>query len=221
MSALMEAFELLQQAYGAQHWWPAESTFEVIAGTILTQNTNWKNVERALKNLRDENVLDLDAMRDVPITALAELIRPAGYFRQKSKRLHNFIRFLDENYAGDLDLMFEDSVDSLREKLLSINGIGPETADSILLYAGQLPTFVVDTYTARLFKRHGWSEAEADYYALQSTAEQGLPQDVNLYNEFHALIVHVGKLHCRKIAQCDGCPLQSVLPTSGPLVPNL
>ncbi|MDG2382831.1 MAG: endonuclease III domain-containing protein [Pirellulaceae bacterium] len=219
MFSIFVAFELLQKAYGAQHWWPGESVFEVIVGTILTQNTNWKNVERALGNLRDENLLCVDGMRDLPTTALAELIRPAGYYRQKSRRLHNFLRFLDETYDGDLELMFEEPVDELREKLLSINGVGPETADSILLYAGQLPAFVVDTYTARVFKRHGWSEAEADYYALQSAAEQALPRDVKLYNEFHALIVQVGKLHCGRIPQCDGCPLQSILPASGPLDP--
>ena len=150
-------------------------------------------------------------------TELAELIRPAGYYRQKARRLHNFIRFLDERHAGDLDRLFDQPVDALREQLLSINGIGPETADSILLYAAHLPTFVVDAYTARIFKRHGWIEPEADYYAIKSFAEDQLPEDVETFNEFHALIVQVGKQHCGKVAKCDGCPLQSMLPEGGPL----
>ena len=216
MSELNDAYEQLFQAYGPQHWWPGDSPFEIIIGAILTQNTNWKNVERALNHLREADLLSVSSLRNTSVEELAELIRPAGYYRQKSKRLHNFLHFLDERYDGSLELLFDNSVDELRMELLSINGIGPETADSIVLYAANMPTFVIDAYTARVFVRHGWIDADARYDDLKQYAESQLPQDTQLFNEFHALIVQVGKKHCRKTPDCENCPLSSMLPSAGP-----
>ena len=216
MSELNDAYEQLFQAYGPQHWWPGDSPFEIIIGAILTQNTNWKNVERALKQLREAELLSVSSLRKTSVEELAELIRPAGYYRQKAKRLHNFLHFLDERYDGSLELLFDNSVDELRMELLSINGIGPETADSIVLYAANMPTFVIDAYTARVFVRHGWIDADARYDDLKQYAESQLPQDTQLFNEFHALIVQVGKKHCRKKPDCENCPLSSMLPAAGP-----
>jgi len=216
VSELNDAYEHLLQAFGPQHWWPGDSPFEIILGAILTQNTNWKNVERALNHLREADLLSVSSLRNTSVEELAELIRPAGYYRQKSKRLHNFLHFLDERYGGSLDLLFDNSIDELRMELLSINGIGPETADSIVLYAANMPTFVIDAYTARVFVRHGWIDADARYDDLKQYAESQLPQDTQLFNEFHALIVQVGKKHCRKTPDCEKCPLNSMLPSAGP-----
>lgn len=210
-----QIFDKLLQAYGAQHWWPGDSAFEICLGAILTQNTAWKNVESALSNLRESGCLSVEALRKIHRTELEELIRPAGYFRQKAKRLVTFADFLHEEYQGRIEGLFQSGLPAAREALLRLNGIGPETADSILLYAGHLPTFVVDTYTARILKRHGWIEPEADYYELQSWFVDSLPEDVALFNEFHALIVNVGKNHCRRTPRCDGCPLQDCLPPDG------
>ena len=153
--ALQEVFDKLLNTYGPQHWWPGESRFEIVVGAILTQNTSWKNVEQAINNLRDADLLSPEKLFALGHEELAELIRPAGYFRLKSGRLRNFLTYLLETHQGDLDAMFACELSALRVELLAVNGIGPETADSILLYAGGLPTFVVDTYTARILKRHG------------------------------------------------------------------
>jgi endonuclease-3 related protein len=178
-------------------------------------------VERAIGNLKQEGLLNPRGIRDLGQAELEELIRPAGYFRVKARRLRNLIDYLWQRYDGSLDEMFVTDLEMLRSDLLSINGIGPETADSILLYAGQLPTFVVDAYTQRVLKRHGWIEHEADYHAVQGHFEEQLEKDVQLYNEFHALLVRVGHLHCRKQAKCDGCPLERFLPQGGPLEPAI
>lgn len=211
----LEIYDRLLAAYGPQHWWPGETPFEVLVGAVLTQNTSWKNVELAITNLRDAGVLSASAMYALDTEELAELIRPAGYFRVKASRLRNLLRVVVEKYDGSLDDMFATGLDSLREELLSVNGIGPETADAILLYAGKLPTFVIDAYTARVLKRHGWIEPEADYYAMKDHFESSLPRDEQLFNEYHALIVRVGKNHCSRTAKCAGCPLESLLPESG------
>lgn len=218
--ALLEAFERLYAAYGPQKWWPADDAFEVLVGAVLVQNTNWKNVERAIASLKKAGYLDPERLYNLPEDELAELIRPAGYFRVKAKRLKNLIKFLVERYGGSLARMFRQKPDKLREQLLQINGIGQETADSILLYAGHFPTFVVDAYTYRVVTRHGWASFESDYQGLKELFEENLPRDVKLYNEYHALLVQVGKKHCRSVPRCAGCPLQPMLPPSGPLSPE-
>ncbi len=189
------------------------------AGAILTQNTSWTNVERALENLRRGEVLELKAIDSLPVAELAELIRPAGYYRLKARRLKNFTNFVVSRYQGDLQHFFARSVAGLRESLLSINGIGPETADSIILYAADQPIFVVDTYTARVLKRHGWIDFDADYFAIQTCFHDQLPLDTELFNEYHALLVKVGKEHCGPRPRCEGCPLASLLPHGQPLTP--
>ncbi len=212
---LYDVFERLSRAYGPQHWWPGENPFEIMVGAVLTQNTAWTNVEKAIDNLREVDALAFEAIVAMKDEQLAELIRPAGYYRVKTGRLKNLLQFITERYDGSLEIMFDGDVASLREGLLSVNGIGPETADSIILYAGNKLTFVVDTYTARIFKRHGWIEAEADYHAIKDFFEYSLEDDVSLWNEYHALLVQVGKNHCRAKPKCNECPLQDILPESG------
>ncbi len=214
-SDLYDIYERLLDVFGPQNWWPGESPFEVMVGAVLVQNTNWKNVERAIENLREAGLLSPEAIHTLRHEELAELIRPAGYFRLKATRLKNLIDFVFARYEGSLDAMAADDLASLREGLLSVKGIGPETADSIVLYAFGKPTFVVDNYTARVWKRHGWVEFEADYYTLKDHFESGLETDVQLYNEYHALIVRVGNQYCRKTPKCDECPLCDLLPESG------
>jgi endonuclease-3 related protein len=204
---LRSFYEAMYAAYGPQHWWPGETPTEVIIGAILTQNTAWKNVEVAIGNLRHANLLDWAKLRDLPFEQLAELIRPAGTYQVKARRLKSFIEWLWTHYDGDLDRMFATSLPSLREELLSVSGIGRETADAILLYAGNLPTFVVDAYTARILYRHGLIDESADYDEIKDTFESSLPADVRMFNEYHALLVQVGKQHCRPRPRCDGCPL--------------
>ena len=208
-------YEALLAAYGPQGWWPGRTRTEIVVGAVLTQNTNWKNVERAIDNLRAADCLDWAALRDVEPARLAELIRPAGYYNLKTRRLKNLVNWLWTEHDGDFDALTRVAPGELREQLLSINGVGPETADSILLYAGGLPTFVVDTYTARVLKRHAWIEPEADYHTIQEHFESGLPPDVPLYNDYHALLVRVGHLHCRKTPRCETCPLADLLPEGG------
>jgi endonuclease-3 related protein len=210
-----EIYDRLFAAYGPQHWWPGETPLEIMVGAVLTQNTSWKNVELAIANLRDAGVLSPSALYALGVEELAELIRPAGYFRVKAVRLRNLLRLVVEQYDGSLDAMFATGLGALREELLSISGIGPETADAILLYAGKLPTFVVDTYTARVLKRHGWIEPEADYYAIKDYFEDALENDEPLFNEYHALLVQVGKQHCSRAPKCAGCPLEPLLPEGG------
>ena len=214
---LRQIYDRLFDALGPQHWWPGETPFEVMVGAVLTQNTNWNNVEKAITALREADLLDPHALMQVPLEELEELIRPAGYFRVKARRLRNLIGLLVDRYDGSLEAMFSRGLPALREELLSVNGIGPETADSILLYAAGLPTFVVDAYTFRVFARHGWIDFEADYYGLQELFHSQLPDDVALFNEYHALLVRVGKHFCKKTPLCEGCPLAALLPEGGPL----
>jgi endonuclease-3 related protein len=217
-SPLSQLYDRLYSAFGPQEWWPAETPFEVIVGAVLTQNAAWRNVEQAIENLRAAGVLSPRALHHLPQTELAELIRPSGYFRLKAQRLKNLLDFLFARYRGSLKRMFATDLATLRAELLGVNGIGPETADSILLYAGNRPTFVVDTYTQRVLKRHGWIEREADYHEVKRRFESELPADAALYNEFHALLVRVGNRHCRKTPDCDHCPLADLLQPGGPLV---
>lgn len=220
MAPLRDIYDRLLAAFGPQEWWPGDSPFEIMVGAILVQNTAWKNVEKAIRNLADADLLDPHALARLDAEELQGLIRPAGYYRLKAKRLLHLVRFVADRYDGDLDAMFSVSLGVLREELLSLNGIGPETADSILLYAGGLPTFVVDTYTHRVLARHGWIGYEAGYYEIKDLFESGLEQDASLYNEFHALLVRVGHLHCRKTPKCDECPLAGLLPEGGICQPD-
>jgi len=205
---LNEAFDLLSKHFGPRHWWPGDSAFEIIVGAILTQNTNWKNVEKAIENLKRENLLSPKKLLELHPATLASLIKPAGFFRLKTKRLRNFLKYFVEEYDGSAEAMAERPLSSLREELLSINGIGQETADSILLYALNKPIFVIDAYTKRILLRHDLCLDEAIYSDLQELFTDSLPEDVKLFNEYHALIVEVGKTFCRpKNPRCEDCPL--------------
>ncbi|HPD30738.1 MAG TPA: endonuclease III domain-containing protein [Phycisphaerae bacterium] len=201
-------YDAMYNALGPQHWWPAQTPTEVIIGAILTQNTAWRNVERAIDNLKRAKALDWKRLHELSLEELAELIRPAGTFNVKARRLKSFIQWFHDRFDLDLDRMFEMSVSSLREGLLEIPGIGRETADAILLYAGQKPSFVVDAYTARILYRHHLIDRSADYDEIKELFESNLPDDVKLFNEYHALLVDVGKKHCRPRARCEGCPLR-------------
>lgn len=213
---LLDYYEKALRALGPQHWWPGETPFEVCVGAILTQNTNWKNVEKAISNLKAKGLMTPKRLAALSVGELAELIRPAGYFNIKAKRLKNFLKFLVEEYDGDLGRMSTERLETLREKLLSVSGIGPETADSILLYATQKPIFVVDAYTKRILLRHELVNEEADYHEMQRYFMDHLPGGVDetaLFNEFHALIVNIGKNWCRpKEPDCAHCPWQKFLP---------
>jgi endonuclease-3 related protein len=218
MPDLRAAFKAMLDHFGPQHWWPGDSSLEIAIGAILTQNTSWRNVTKALDNLKGRDVMDPHALDRLPLAELAELIRPAGYFRLKAKRLKNFLRWLVDRFDGSMDAMAAVGLSTLREELLSINGIGPETADSILLYAVGKPTFVVDAYTHRIAVRHGWIDPEAGYDELKEYFEGLLPGDVATLNEMHALIVNVGKRLCRpREALCGDCPLKPFLPEHGPV----
>lgn len=209
---LLKIFNNLFSFYGPQHWWPGDSPFEIAVGAILTQNTNWGNVEKAIKNLKDARVLSAKALHELPVQKLASLIRPAGYFNIKAKRLKAFIKFLVDDYAGSMKRMEKDDTESLRKKLLAINGIGPETADSILLYALNKPVFVIDAYTRRVLSRHGIMNYNSSYDEYQRLFHSKLDEDVPLFNEFHALFVRVGKEFCRPEPKCGGCPLEFTEP---------
>jgi len=212
---LNEIYELLLEAYGAQNWWPAESPLEVMVGAVLTQNTNWQGVEKAMANLKHDNLLDPHKLKAIPTEELARLIKPAGYFNLKARRLKNLIEFVTEAYSGKLETMGQVETGQLRKELLTVNGVGPETADSILLYALHKPVFVVDTYTYRVMNRHGLIGEEISYDELQEFFTQHLPLDTALFNEYHALLVRVGKLHCQPKPRCQGCPLAPLLPSTG------
>ena len=215
---LMRYYEAMSAALGPMRWWPARTPFEVIVGAILTQSTAWGNVERAIANLRSARMLTPSAILEVRTSRLATLVRPSGYFRQKAKKLKAFVRFLQTEYGGSLKRMFQISTSELRERLLSVHGFGPETADSILLYAGNHPVFVVDAYTHRIFGRHAVTNGKPDYEGIRAQFEAALPQNPLLFNEFHALIVNTGKNWCRKsVPRCAECPLRPLLPPDSPL----
>jgi len=195
--------------YGAQNWWPAESELECIIGTILTQNTTWKNVEKAINNLKQHGLISIERLNNISTDGLAQIIRSSGYFNQKAKKLKNFVSFVNANYAGSLEEMLSEELYTLREKLLSIKGIGPETADSIVLYAAKKPIFVIDAYTYRILSRHGLIAEDSSYQEMQELFMDSLPDDPKLFNEYHALLVKVAKEHCKKKSPlCNGCPLE-------------
>ena len=205
---LTEIYRLLFERFGPQHWWPGETKFEIVIGAILTQNTNWANVEKAIANLKAANRLTAQALHRLDHAELAELIRPAGYFNLKAKRLKSFLTWLFDNYEGRLEDTEAINTYQLRKDLLGIKGIGPETADSILLYAFGRPVFVVDTYTARVAVRHHLIEPDAGYAQLQDLFQSNLQQDTQLFNEYHALLVQIGKNFCKPKPKCPACPLQ-------------
>ncbi|MBL7106414.1 MAG: endonuclease III domain-containing protein [Phycisphaerae bacterium] len=205
---IMEIYQLLLDRFGQQHWWPGESEFEIMVGAILTQNTNWGNVEKAINNLKNANRLSPESLLKIQTAELAELIKPAGYYNIKAKRLKNFINWFFGQYNGKLEYLERVGTDTLREELLSIKGVGAETADSILLYALARNVFVVDTYTARIAARHQLIEPGADYEELQYLFESRLSSDTKLFNEYHALLVKLGKDYCKPKARCSNCPLK-------------
>ncbi|HUS73202.1 MAG TPA: endonuclease III domain-containing protein [Sedimentisphaerales bacterium] len=207
---LTEIYDLLFDRFGPQHWWPGQTQFEIITGAILTQNTNWTNVEKAITNLKSADRLTPEKLHYLDVSQLAELIRPAGYYNIKAKRLKNFIDWLFENYEGQLTNLETVDTEQLRAELLAIKGVGRETADSILLYAFERPIFVVDAYTARIAFRHRLIEPDAGYEQLRKLFQSNVPQDVQLFNEYHALLVRAGKEFCKPKAKCPGCPLEEL-----------
>jgi len=217
-AALRRAYKLMRSGFGHQHWWPGETPFEVCVGAILTQNTSWTNVERALANLKSAGVLNPHNLFALPEAELAQLIRPAGYFNVKARRLRSFLRVLVEEFNGELARLFAGDTGTVRSRLLDINGIGPETADSLLLYAGGHHSFVVDAYTKRIFSRHRWCSADANYDTLKTLCESALdeeplPRRLDYWQDYHAQLVMVGKHYCRKSEPlCEDCPLQPLLP---------
>lgn len=204
---LLKVYERLYKTFGPQHWWPGETPFEVIVGAILTQNTNWGNVEKAISNLRTEAILSPEGLRDANHNHLAMLIKPSGYFNIKAGRLKHFIDYLYKRHGGSLKKMFSLDLMELRQELLQVKGIGPETADSILLYAGGYPVFVVDAYTVRIFQRLGILLEDVTYHEVQEIFMDTLNHDVDMFNEYHALIVSLGKELCKPKPRCEGCPL--------------
>ncbi len=206
---LAEMYRRLEAAYGDQRWWPGETAFEVAVGAILTQNTAWANVEKAIANLKSANLLEPEKLNRLAATEIAPLIKPAGYYNVKASRLRAFLGFLMAEYGGELAAASREGVSTARAKLLAVRGVGPETADSILLYACGLPTFVVDAYTHRVLCRHGLADDEATYDELKETFEDNVEADVASYKQYHALLVRVGRERCRRgEPRCAGCPLE-------------
>ncbi len=208
LTPLADVYSILRTHFGHRDWWPGDSPFEIIVGAILTQNTAWKNVEKAIANLKKEKKLSIPAIRRIPQEELAILIRSSGYFNQKAIKLKAFVTFLDDHYSGSLTKMAKASIEELRPKLLSVRGIGPETADSILLYALDKPVFVIDTYTKRLLYRHYYFDQEPTYEDAQQLFESSIEKDLGLFKDFHGQIVGVGHFFCKPKPQCEGCPLE-------------
>jgi endonuclease-3 related protein len=204
---LKEIYHRLYDAFGPQRWWPADTAFEVILGAILTQNTAWKNVVAAIENLRRYDLLTFERLSGLSAHELAILIRPSGFYNEKAKKIKTLCDHILSKWGGSLEDFLGRDVESMRTELLSIRGIGPETADSIILYAAFKPSFVVDTYTYRIFSRHGWVEEAISYDDLREYFMGEIDPDVPLFQEFHALLVRTGHLYCRKTALCQSCPL--------------
>ena len=204
---LIQIYRKLLKHFGRQHWWPADTPFEVIVGAILTQQTTWKNVEKAINNLRENGLLNISSLTRVNLRRLGKVIRPTGYFHQKAERLKGVCRYIYRNYGDDLDKLFSKPISNLREELLSLKGLGPETVDSIILYAANKPIFVIDAYTKRIAHRLGITDLDK-YEDLRRYFEEHLPNDLELYQEFHALIVELGKNYCKTKPDCSPCPLK-------------
>jgi endonuclease-3 related protein len=205
--ALSYTYHRLFKRFGPQHWWPAQEPFEVIVGAILTQSTAWTNVEKAIANLKAAGKLSPEALRNMPEAELAEIIRSSGYYNVKARKLKAFVNWFGEQYGDSLNKLFSGDSDNLRQQLLGVYGIGEETADSIILYAGNKPVFVIDAYTRRIIDRLGLSPTGNSYNAYQSLFMSNLPRDAVLFNEYHALLVKLGKDYCRKRPLCEGCCL--------------
>lgn len=203
-------YDRLYEYFGPQHWWPGDTPFEVAVGAILTQNTNWGNVEKAINNLKKEGKLNAGSLHNIPVNKLAALIRPAGYFNIKTKRLKHFIDFLVREYSGSMKEMKKEDLQTIRKKLLSVNGIGPETADSIILYALEKPVFVIDAYTKRVLSRHDMIDHDSSYDMFQEYFHSNLKKDIKLFNEYHALFVRLAKENCRTKPLCKSCPLEGI-----------
>ena len=207
-TGLRDMYRALFDAFGPQYWWPADSPTEVVIGAILTQNTAWSNVERAIAAMKVAGCIDLRRIADLESDELAEVIRPAGTYRVKARRLKAFADWLLREHNGDLTQALAGELAATRSRLLGISGIGPETADAVLLYAGGRPTFVVDAYTRRVLRRHHFIDERASYNDVKSLFERAIEPNVPIYNEFHALLVELAKRHCRTTACCSGCPLR-------------
>ncbi|MCX5758672.1 MAG: endonuclease III domain-containing protein [Candidatus Hydrogenedentes bacterium] len=208
---LLRIYELMAAHYGPTHWWPGDTPFEIAVGAILTQNTAWTNVERAIANLKRDRLLDPRAMLEYPRARLEAALVPSGYFHVKTVRVLSFCAYLVERYDGAMANMARQPLETLRPQLLGVNGIGPETADDILLYACEKPVFVVDAYTRRIFGRHGLVADHIAYEELRATFERNLPKDIHLFKEYHGLIVWTGKDFCRRTPKCEACPLGRLL----------
>ncbi|MDR3631507.1 MAG: endonuclease III domain-containing protein [Desulfocapsaceae bacterium] len=207
----LEIYNRLNDFFGPQDWWPGETPLEVVVGAVLTQNTNWSNVCKAIENLKQSGLLFFEALLALPAADLAWQIRPSGYYTVKAGRLKNLLVMIEEKYQGELGLLLHDEMTTARANLLSVRGIGPETADSILLYGGNHPVFVVDAYTHRIFSRHNLLAEESDYDSIQEQFMGFLPADSALFNQYHALIVRLGKDFCKKNNPlCENCPLKGV-----------
>jgi endonuclease-3 related protein len=216
--ALREVYERLEEHYGPTHWWPGETAFEVAVGAVLTQNTAWSNVEKAIANLKRERLLNPKAILACPDARLHAALRPSGYFRVKTKRLRSFCGHLVGRYGGSMARMARQPFETLRPELIGVDGIGPETADDILLYACGKPVFVVDAYTRRILSRHGLVPPDIGYDALQALFEENLDADLALFKEYHGLIVYAGKDFCRRSPQCAECPLAAMLKPGQPVL---
>ncbi len=209
---ILQFYHTLYREFGKQNWWPADAPFEVIIGAILTQNTSWNNVKKAIENLKKNDFIDAKKLFQLDTEKLKELIRPAGFFNQKAKTIKNFLTFLFSNYDGNLNNLLNEEDDTLRYKLLHIKGIGKETADSIILYAAGKPAFVIDKYTKRIFIRHNIiNNQDIEYDELQKIIQNNIPKKTELYNEYHALLVKVGKELCKTKPLCWKCPLNIFL----------
>lgn len=203
-------YRVLNRAFGPLHWWPGDTPFEVAVGAILTQNTSWANVEKAIARIKARDALEPHVLCGLDDEDLQEMIRPSGYYRVKTGRLKAFLSALCGDFGGDLDAMLAGDLHEARRRLLAISGIGEETADSIMLYAGGRPVFVVDAYTRRILERHGILEGRQSYGEIQRLFMEVLPADAGLYNQYHALIVETGKRFCRKVPHCGECPLREM-----------
>lgn len=210
--ALQNIYHQLINYYGPQHWWPAEEPFEVIVGAILTQSAAWGNVEKAISNLKTAEALSPKVLRRLSLSELAGLIHPCGYYNAKALKLKSFAHWLGEHYNDNLGKLFANNIDYLRQELLSIHGIGQETADSIILYAANKPIFVIDAYTRRIINRIGLAPDSNSYTAYQTLFMDNLPSDVGLFNEYHALLVCLAKNVCRNRPLCRQCCLNNICP---------
>lgn len=209
-SKLLEIYYCLLNKYGHRDWWPSESDFETIIGAILTQNVSWKNAKLAINNLKNSDYLDLYKLQEIEEKEIADLIKSSRFYNQKAKKIKVIVNFIIQNYNGNIESMSKENIHILRIKLLNLWGFGEETVDSIILYACNLPIFVIDSYTKRIFSRLGYVNYNISYSQMQDFFMKNLPEDVYLYNDFHAQIVHLGNICCKKQPLCKECPLEKV-----------